>query len=100
LCILKKAETSLQSTSCRPDTCTACRFQYIDFLHYSWTAQMINQFEHTTIYVFLGIEVGCLCSLLAQPGIFCGLGGTLLLAKAQMLSNALLRDTSGPYTDH
>lgn len=34
-----------------------CRFQYIDFLHYSWTAQMINQFENTHIYVFLGIEV-------------------------------------------
>ena len=34
------------------------RFQYIDFLHYAWTAQMINQFQNTNIYIFLGIEVG------------------------------------------
>ena len=92
LCILEKAEASLQSTSCKPDTCTACRFQYIDFLHYSWTAQMINQFEHTTIYVFLGIEVGCLLHPLSiQPGVSCGLGGTLLLPKAQMLSCVILQ---------
>ncbi|CAL5220625.1 g2668 [Coccomyxa viridis] len=32
-------------------------FQYIDFLHYSWTAQMINQFENTHIIIFLGIEI-------------------------------------------
>ncbi|KAK9904972.1 hypothetical protein WJX75_006687 [Coccomyxa subellipsoidea] len=32
-------------------------FQYIDFLHYAWVAQMINQFEHTQIYIFLNLEI-------------------------------------------
>lgn len=34
-----------------------CRYQYIDFLHYPWVAQMVNQFEHTQIYIFLNLEV-------------------------------------------
>lgn len=37
-------------------------FQYIDFLHYAWVAQMVNQFEHTQIFVFLDLEVSCLPS--------------------------------------
>jgi hypothetical protein len=43
------------------------RFQYIDFLHYAWVAQMINQFEHTQIYIFLNLEVR-ICSI-ATSGI-------------------------------
>lgn len=34
-----------------------CRYQYIDFLHYPWVAQMVNQFEDTQIYIFLNLEV-------------------------------------------
>ncbi|EIE18756.1 ABC family transporter: multidrug, partial [Coccomyxa subellipsoidea C-169] len=32
-------------------------FQYIDFLHYAWVAQMVNQFENTQIFIFLNLEV-------------------------------------------
>ncbi|CAL8464409.1 g3944 [Coccomyxa elongata] len=32
-------------------------YQYIDFLHYPWVAQMVNQFEHTQIYIFLNLEI-------------------------------------------
>ena len=36
-----------------------CRhwYQYLDFLHYAWYAQMINQFENTEIFIFLNLEV-------------------------------------------
>ena len=37
--------------------CFLCDLQYIDFLHYAWVAQMVNQFENTEIYIFYDLEV-------------------------------------------
>jgi hypothetical protein len=58
------------------DCFCANRFQYIDFLHYPWVAQMINQFENTEIYIFLDIEV-CPALLQCLPAVMCTLKESL-----------------------
>lgn len=37
--------------------CLSCRYGYIDFLKYAWSAQMINQFETSHTRVLEGLTV-------------------------------------------
>lgn len=37
--------------------CVLCRYGYIDFLKYAWSAQMINQFETSHTRVLEGLTV-------------------------------------------
>ncbi len=44
--------------------CVLCRYGYIDFLKYAWSAQMINQFETSHTRVLEGLTVRILLSLI------------------------------------